>query len=52
MNSLCGSKAFINENSNFEISLIICGLFTVAVVYCMLRLMVRWITLKDYFPLK
>lgn len=42
----------VNENSNYQVWLLVCGLWIVLCLFFMLRFSIRWIMFKDYFPLK
>lgn len=42
----------VNESSNYKLWLLVCGLWVVACLFFMLRFSIKWIMLKDYFPLK
>jgi hypothetical protein len=50
--SFCGSMVTVNEDSNYKVWLLMCGVWIIGCLFFMLRLSIRWIMLKDYFPLK
>ena len=52
MKGFCGSMVGVNEDSHYKAWLLVCGLWIVICLFFMLRFSIRWIMLKDYFPLK